>query len=363
MTDQFEKGVAPYKARQNADTTLKEIEQLKAELADKVFILGHYYQQADVLRFADAVGDSFLLARHAVNSQKPYLVFCGVHFMAESADLLSGERQTVLLPELNAGCAMADMAIPGDAEKMWQELASIIPQKIIPITYINSSAAIKAFVGKNGGAVCTSANADKVFAWALEKGEKLIFLPDRYLGWNTALAYGIDPKLIVHWMPGKALGGNRIEALQRAQIILWNGYCSVHRRFLQEDVTRIKEKYPHIRIAAHLECRPEVIAESHLAGSTSAILKGIEASDDALWAVATEQHFVSAIQEAFPQKRILPLTASGYECTTMSLISPDSLLSTLQSIKSGHPKNIIRVEDSLREHALIALQRMMEISN
>ncbi|HDR05140.1 MAG TPA: quinolinate synthase NadA [Candidatus Marinimicrobia bacterium] len=363
MTQQFEKGVAPYTVRKNKNYILDEIKKIKTEISEDLFVLGHYYQQSDVLRFADAVGDSYLLARYAVSSRKPYLVFCGVHFMAESADLLNDDKQIVLLPDLNAGCAMADMAAPEDAEKMWAELKEIIPEKIIPITYINSSAAIKAFVGKNGGAVCTSANADKVFAWALEKGDKLIFLPDRYLGWNTALAYGIDPDLLVHWTPGRPLGANSADALRKAKIILWNAYCSVHRRFLPGDVIKIKESYPEIKIAAHLECRPDLIELSHLAGSTSAILKGIEASNHELWAVATEQHFVSAIQDTFPQKTILPLAGSGYECTTMSLINPDSLLATLQSIQSGQPKNIIRVEDSLREHALIALKRMMEISN
>lgn len=355
--EKLEKGVSLYNYETADPKVLNEIATLKDELKEDLVILGHHYQRDDVIRFADVRGDSLVLSQKAAEMDKKHIVFCGVYFMAECADILTSDEQKVYLPDLRAGCSMADMATIKEVEAMWMHLNASTEDKIIPITYINSSADIKYFVGKNGGIICTSSNASKIFDWAMERGEKILFLPDQYLGINTALTKGIPENEIclLDSLPSK-------EQVENNQVFLWNGYCSVHKRFTLNDVIKCKHDYPNIKIVVHGECRSDVVQASDAFGSTSAIIKMIaEAESGSKWAVGTEQHLVQRIQNDFPDKTIIPLADNGFQCATMSLITPEKLLDTLKEIKNEKDNYQIKVESEIKHFAKTALMRMLNL--
>jgi quinolinate synthase len=335
----------------------------KARLGGDVVILGHHYQRDEVIRFADFRGDSLKLSFQASQAEGRYIVFCGVHFMAESADILRREHQTVILPDLNAGCSMADMADIGQVEACWSELSSLIePGKIIPVTYMNSTAAIKAFTGENGGSVCTSTNASEVMKWAFERGEKVLFLPDEHLGRNTGYRMGIPLEQMIVWNPYQEFGGNTPEAIRDARVILWKGYCSVHQRFTPQQVERVRREHPGIRVVAHPECRFEVAQAADQIGSTEGIIKAIEASPAGTqWAVGTEIHLVNRLSKELKNHKVISLDPSVCVCTTMFRITPQHLLWALENLGEGNVVNRISVDERTRHHARVALDRMLAL--
>ena len=353
----FEKGVEYYRPETTDPHVQKRIAELLDILKKDVLILGHHYQRDDVIRFADHSGDSLILSQKAAAAEKKHIIFCGVYFMAECADILTSDAQSVYLPDREAGCSMADMATGEDVEHVWHHLLSHTRETIIPVTYINSSAEIKAFVGKNNGIICTSSNASRVFDWAMARGSKILFLPDQYLGMNTAETKGIsrDRMYILKALPDEA-------QIAKTRVFLWDGYCSVHKCFTPADVENMRSRYPDIRIIVHGECIPEVVRGSDHYGSTSAIIKHVSESEKgSIWAIGTEQHLVHRLQQRFPDKTIMPLAENGFQCTTMSLITPESLLALLQEIQSGSKAHIIRVEDEIKFYAKTALMRMLEL--
>lgn len=348
-------------------TTLDEIAELKTELGSQVLVLGHHYQQDDVIRFADETGDSLQLAKIAKNSQADYIVFCGVHFMAETADMLTANHQQVILPDLKAGCSMADMAQLRHVERAWEEIQkAMAPQKstIVPITYINCAASLKAFVGKNGGAICTSSNAKNVIEWALGRGEKLFFFPDQHLGRNTCFELGIDPQEMVVYDPTKRHGGLSVEEIRKAKIILWYGFCSVHQGFKPEHVDHWKQTDPQRQVIVHPECSFEVVQKSDDSGSTSYIIqKLLAAKEGERFAVGTEVNLVNRLQKQLPHLDIASLSPYQCLCTTMYRIRPEWLLKSLQNIQCGLPEHIIKVGPEVTKWSLMALERMMELSS
>lgn len=345
------------------ENLLDKIAQRKKELGDKLLILCHHYQQEAVYRFADKTGDSLKLAKSAAKEQnRPYIVFCGVHFMAESADILTSDEQAVMLPDLRAGCPMADMAPVEEVEWAWQELAGQGAGRIVPITYVNSSALIKAFVGTNGGSVCTSSNAERVLTWALERGEKVFFFPDEHLGRNSAYALGVPEDKVVRWERGKKLGGNTPEQIKKAQVILWNGYCTVHMQFQASHVQMWRDKDPDIRIIVHPECRHEVVRLADQYGSTEGIIKAIaDSPPGAHWAVGTEVNLVNRLSKEHPDKTIHSLAPFQCLCSTMYRIKPAYLLWVLDNLAAGRLVNQITVDRQTAIQAKIALDRMLEI--
>ncbi|MEA1986145.1 MAG: quinolinate synthase NadA, partial [Candidatus Marinimicrobia bacterium] len=344
---------------------LDRIAELKEKLSDRVIILGHHYERDDVIQFADIRGDSFKLAKEATKrDDKEFIVFCGVEFMAESADVVSSDFQKVIIPDVTAGCSLADFASLENVESAWKEINSIINEKIIPITYINSTAKLKSFVGKNGGSVCTSSNASMIFDWAMEQGEKIFFFPDQYLGGNTAMQKGIDNDEIILWKRNEKYGGNSKKKIINAKVILWDGYCSVHKRFSVSDIKKLREKYPEIKIISHPECNYEVIKNSDYAGSTGQIIQTIEDSaDGTIWGVGTEHHLVKRLQELFPNKKVVSLSEVGYQCVTMSKNTPEKLLKVLENLDNGKVINQVVVEDEVKKYAKISLDKMIEISS
>jgi quinolinate synthase len=345
------------------DTTLDErIAAAKARLGSEVVILGHHYQRDEVVKFADYRGDSLKLSQQAAASDSRYIVFCGVHFMAESADVLRQAHQQVILPDLNAGCSMADMADIGQVETCWAELESLGDLKVVPITYMNSTAAIKSFTGEHGGAVVTSSNAAAVMRWAFARGERVLFLPDEHLGRNTAYRMGIPLEQMVVWDPYRDLGGNSLEALRAARIILWKGYCSVHQRFLPEHVDQVRRQHPGIRVIVHPECRFEVVQKADHIGSTEQIIKTVEASGPGTeWAVGTEIHLVNRLSKRLTNRRVVSLDPHVCVCTTMFRITPQHLLWALESLCEGRVVNRIAVDDRARYWAKVALERMLSL--
>jgi quinolinate synthase len=335
----------------------------KARLDRDVVILGHHYQRDEVIKFADFRGDSLKLSFRASQAEGRYIVFCGVHFMAESADILRREHQTVILPDLNAGCSMADMADIGQVEACWSELSSLLDsRKIVPVTYMNSTAAIKAFTGEHGGSVCTSSNAAEVMKWAFESGEKVLFLPDEHLGRNTGYRMGIPLDQMIVWDPYEEFGGNTPEAIRTARIILWEGYCSVHQRFTPQQVDRVRREHPGIRVIAHPECRFEVAQAADQIGSTEGIIKAIQASPSGTeWAVGTEIHLVNRLSKELKNHRIISLDPSVCVCTTMFRITPQHLLWALENLGEGNIVNRISVDERTRHHARVALDRMLAL--
>ena len=346
------------------DTRLDErIAAAKTKLGKDVVILGHHYQRDEVVKFADFRGDSLKLSQQAAEAEGKYIVFCGVHFMAESADILRREHQLVVLPDLNAGCSMADMADIGQVEACWEELGSVLDTKrVVPVTYMNSTAAIKSFTGDNGGAICTSSNAAAVMKWAFQQGDKVLFLPDEHLGRNIGYRMGIALDEMAVWDPFQELGGNRPEELRKAKIILWKGYCSVHQRFLPEHVAKVRREYPGIRVIAHPECRFEVCQAADEIGSTEGIIKTIKASPaGTAWAVGTEIHLVNRLSKELKDHEVISLDPSVCVCTTMFRITPQHLLWALENLGAGKVVNRISVDERTRRYAKVALERMLAL--
>ena len=341
----------------------------KRELAGEAIILGHHYQRDEVVKFADYRGDSYRLSKVASEAKARYIVFCGVHFMAESADVLSRPGQQVILPDLNAGCSMADMAEITQVEDCWEQLVTLgitsdAGEGVTPITYMNSAAAIKAFCGERGGVVCTSSNAAGAFRWAFAKTEKVLFLPDQHLGRNTAYRMGIPLADMVVWDPYMLMGGNTPERLRQAKVILWKGHCSVHQRFLPEHIERVRAKYEGIRVIVHPECRWEVCQKSDAIGSTDRLIKIIsDAPRGTKFAVGTEIHLVNRMAKDFAtdDKLVITLDDAGCLCTTMFRISPQHLCWALENLVEGNVVNRITVPADVKHWARVALDRMLEI--
>jgi len=335
----------------------------KVRLGEDAVILGHHYQRDEVIKFADFRGDSLKLSFQASQAEGRYIIFCGVHFMAESADILRRQHQTVILPDLNAGCSMADMADIGQVEACWSELSSLLDsRKIVPVTYMNSTAAIKAFTGEQGGSVCTSSNAAEVMKWAFEIGEKVLFLPDEHLGRNTGYRMGIPLEQMIVWDPYQEFGGNTPEAIRNARVILWKGYCSVHQRFTPQQVGRVRREHPGIRVIVHPECRFEVAQAADQIGSTEGIIKAIQASPAGTeWAVGTEIHLVNRLSKELRNHKVISLDRSVCVCTTMFRITPQHLLWALENLGEGNVVNRISVDERTRHHARVALDRMLAL--
>lgn len=337
--------------------------ELKAELGDRLTILGHHYQRDEVIKFADFQGDSYKLSQEAAtNSDADYTLFCGVHFMAESADILGRPGQRVILPNMEAGCSMADMAKPDDVEAAWSALAALGIDNVIPITYMNSAASIKAFCGRNGGIVCTSSNATRVYDWALERGERIMFFPDEHLGRNTAVKKGIPQSEMMVWDPFLPLGGNTEEDLLKAKVILWKGYCSVHARFSVEQIEKARIDYPDVNVLVHPECRVEVVQASDYDGSTEYIINMIRnAPSGTTWAVGTEINLVRRLQNEMPDKTIFCLDPVICPCSTMYRIHPAYMLWVLEHLVRGEIVNEIKVDPETSAAAKIALDRMLAV--
>ena len=346
------------------DTSLDpRIAAAKAALGERVVILGHHYQRDEVVRFADFRGDSLKLSQQAASTRAEFIVFCGVHFMAESADILRQPHQQVILPDLSAGCSMADMADIGQVEDCWEQLEEVGGLGAIPVTYMNSTAAIKAFTGRNGGSVCTSSNVGKVFRWAYTQGQRVLFLPDEHLGRNTAYRMGIPLDEMAVWNPYQPLGGLSEEQLRRARVLLWKGYCSVHQRFLPEHVHRARREHPGIRVIAHPECRWEVCELADGIGSTEQIMKKVAAGEPgSAWAIGTEVHLVNRLAKENPDKRVVSLDPNVCVCTTMFRISPQHLCWALENLAAGRVVNRIEVDSDTRRWARVALERMLSLA-
>jgi quinolinate synthase len=342
------------------------IEAARRELGSRLVILGHHYQRDDVIRHADFTGDSFKLCQlAAARPEADFIVFCGVHFMAESADILKPGDQKIVLPDLGAGCSMADMATAEQVEDAWEQLARIGvvgPSRVMPITYMNSSAAIKAFCGRNGGVVCTSSNAVPLFDKALREADKLFFFPDQHLGRNTGVRFGIPPDEMVVWDPFQELGGNTEEELLRARLILWKGHCSVHGRFRAWHVDQVRREVPGVNVLVHPECVREVVEKADLSGSTEFIIKTIEAAPaGSAWAVGTEVNLVNRLVARFPDKHVRLLAPDLCMCATMYRIAPQNLAWALESLAAGVVVNQITVDEETARDARVALDRMLAI--
>jgi quinolinate synthase len=336
----------------------------KRALGNELVILGHHYQRDPVIHFADRTGDSFGLSRHAADcGGVRWVVFCGVHFMAETADMLTGPEVTVLLPDRNAGCSMADMAAFDQVEACWAEYHDVCRDTLVPVTYMNSTAAIKAFTGENGGVICTSSNALGVMRWAFAQGPKVLFLPDQHLGRNTAyFKLGIPRHEMIVWDPDQPLGGNTPDALRAARVILWKGHCSVHMNFAPQHVDLARQRDPNVRVLVHPECTFEVVEKADLVGSTDFIIRTIAAAPaGSAWAVGTEQHLVARLAAAHPDKKITTLSPFACQCSTMYRIDPVDLMRTLEGIPSGDLRWPIHVEPGVAERARLALDRMLAI--
>jgi len=349
-----------------SDPKLVERAQIaRAALGDRALVLGHHYQRDEVIDFADITGDSFKLAQAAAaKSTAEYIIFCGVHFMAESADILTSHDQKVILPDLAAGCSMADMATANQVDKCWQDLETAgVASKTIPVTYMNSSAAIKSFTGEHGGTICTSSNAKKTMEWALSQGEKILFLPDQHLGRNTAvLSLGLTLEDCVLWNPWKPMGGLTIEEIQAAKIILWRGHCSVHGRFTKESVDEVRNRLRGVQVLVHPECQHEVVRSADVVGSTEFIIKTVEASPaGSKWAIGTELNLVSRLAKNNPDKQIVFLDKTVCYCSTMNRIDLPHLVWAMESLVSGNLVNQIKVDDNIAKYSKLALERMLSL--
>lgn len=341
------------------------IEEARRELGPRVVILGHHYQRDDVIRHADLTGDSYQLSVMASQTDADYIVFCGVHFMAESADILGRPAQRVILPDLGAGCSMADMATIDQVEDAWEQLRDIgvLENKVAPITYMNSSAAIKAFCGRNEGVVCTSSNAIPLFDVYLKNYDKMFFFPDQHLGRNTGAKFGIPLDKMALWNPHEELGGNTPEQLHDAKLILWRGHCSVHGRFKPWHVDKIRDEVPGVQVLVHPECMREVVEISDLDGSTSFIIKTVENSPSgSKWAIGTEVNLVSRLARRFPDKEIHLLAPDLCMCATMYRIAPQNLAWAMENLLDGNVVNEIAVDDETKHFANIALERMISMT-
>ena len=344
---------------------VETIEAAREALGKRVVILGHHYQRDDVIRHADLTGDSYQLSVMASQSEADYIVFCGVHFMAESADILGKPQQRVILPDMGAGCSMADMASIDQVEDAWEQLREIgvLEQKVAPITYMNSTAAIKAFCGRNEGVVCTSSNAMPLFDQYLKQYDKMFFFPDQHLGRNTGSKFGIPLDKMVLWNPHLELGGNTEEDLLDAKLILWRGHCSVHGRFKPWHVEKIRQEVPGVKVLVHPECMKEVVDISDLDGSTSFIIKTVENSPSgSKWAIGTEINLVNRLQQRFPDKEIHLLAPDLCMCATMYRIAPQNLAWAMANLVEGVVVNEIKVDDETKHYASVALERMISMT-
>ncbi len=342
----------------------RRIAAARATLGSRLVILGHHYQRDEVFKFADCTGDSFKLARQvASRADADFIVFCGVHFMAESADVLSAPNQQVILPDLAAGCSMADMASADQLEACWSELGQMGVGNIVPVTYINSIAAIKAFCGEQGGVVCTSSNAATTLRWAWERGDRVLFLPDQHLGRNTAYEMGVPLDRMVVWDPEEVWGGLTPEAARDARLILWKGHCSVHTRFSVAHVEQVRQQYPGVRVIVHPECTWDVTQAADESGSTEHIIRRVtESPEGSVWAIGTEIHLVNRLARTLaPSKTVLTLDRFGCLCSTMFRVSPNHLLWVLEGLVDGTVHNRIVVPDEQKHWTRVALDRMLTI--
>jgi quinolinate synthase len=352
----------------DAEELSQRIRGARATLGDQVVILGHHYQREDIIQFADDRGDSFALAQYAAERpEAPYIVFCGVHFMAEAADILSADHQTVMLPNMEAGCSMADMAAAPDVSSAWRELGEFFDgtDDIIPVTYMNSAASLKAFCGEHGGVVCTSSNAPKVLEWAFERGKRVFFFPDQHLGRNTGHAMGIPLEEMVLWnwrTPPGNLGDATPEALERSRIILWQGHCSVHQRFSLAQIEQARERYPDVQIVVHPECRYDVVQAADANGSTAFIAKYVaKAPAGSVIGIGTEINLVSRLAKENPDKTVFCLDPVVCPCSTMYRVHPAYLAWVMESLVEGNVVNQIAVPEEQKAHARIALERMLAL--
>ncbi|MBV8692784.1 MAG: quinolinate synthase NadA [Actinobacteria bacterium] len=340
------------------------IERAKATLGSRVVILGHHYQREEVMRWADHRGDSFGLSRLAAdNHEAEYVVFCGVHFMAESADILTADHQEVMLPDLNAGCSMADMADIDSVEEAWEAVAQVTDiDRVVPITYMNSSAALKAFVGRHGGAVCTSSNARAVITWALSRGDKLLFFPDQHLGRNTGYQLGYTEADMKVWNPRLELGGLDERQVKESTFLLWKGHCSVHQRFKVEHVEAARREHPGVEVVVHPECAHDVVALADQVGSTDYIIKAVDAAPPGTsLAIGTEIHLVQRLAAEHPDKTVFSLDPLICPCSTMFRIDDAHLAWVLEGLVDGEVRNRITVDADTAQWARVALERMLEI--
>ncbi len=345
----------------------RRISQAKTALGERLVILGHHYQRDEIIKYADYRGDSFKLAElAAARPEADYILFCGVHFMAESADILSASHQKVLLPNPAAGCSMADMANIAEVEECWQMLHEVLGEDagIIPVTYMNSAANLKAFCGRNGGVVCTSSNAPAVVNWAFQRGKRVLFFPDENLGRNTALKYGIAEQHMAVWNPKDPMASEDAEEeIECARIILWKGYCSTHMRFSVQQITQARADYPGIKVLVHPECRREVVATADLYGSTEYIIQQIEqAPAGSQWAVGTEINLVHRLAKAHPEQFIFCLDPIVCPCSTMYRIHPAYLAWVLEALVAGEVLNQVSVDEETAHWARVALQRMLSLA-
>ncbi len=347
------------------EEAIAKIRPIRDRLGKSVVILGHHYQRDEVIQFADHRGDSYGLAKAAaMDTGAGAIVFCGVHFMAESADILAAPHQKVILPDLEAGCSMADMAEIRDVEQAWERITAVIPEdEIMPATYINSSAALKAFVGRKGGAVCTSSNADALYTWAFARKPRLFFFPDQHLGRNVGVKRGIPLEEMPLYDPMAPLGGLSKADIERGRVFLWKGHCQVHGRFTPEQVDYWRGKHPDIKVLVHPECTLEVVRKADLVGSTGSIIKTIAAAPaGSKWAIGTEVHLVNRLRAEHPDKFITPLVAGICLCSTMNRIDPQHLLWVLDRLEQGEIVNEIVVPEPTAGEARLALDRMLQIS-
>ena len=366
--------LAPFKSLEN-DALTERIQQIRAEMGARLLILGHHYQQDEVIALSDLRGDSYKLAElAAAHEECRAIAFCGVHFMAETADILAnrparlaerdGERVAVVLPDMGAGCSLADMADIGQVEDCWEQLGEAIDtDDVMPITYVNSAASLKAFCGRHGGIVCTSANARAVLDWAFARRSRVLFFPDQHLGRNTARAMGIPLEQMPLWDPHQdQFGGNSAEAIRGSRVILWRGHCSVHQMFLPQHVAQFREKYPGIKILVHPECMMQVVDQADVVGSTGRIIRAVdEAPPGTKWAIGTELHLVNRLKHAHPEQEIHFLSPVVCMCATMYRIDLAHLCWALENLAAGTPVNVIEVEPETARWALESLERMLQV--
>jgi quinolinate synthase len=346
------------------------IKKVKKSLGEKVLILGHHYQREDVIEFSDIQGDSFLLSKLASEAKDAeIIIFCGVHFMAETAEILSSPNQKVILPNMAAGCSMADMASSNDVVRSWKQINEMLSSKsskkpVIPVTYMNSAASIKSLCGENEGIVCTSSNANQAFEWAYKRGERILFIPDQHLGRNTAVKFGIKKSEMVIWDPHKSNGGLSKDELENSKIILWKGHCSVHTRFSVDQIKKAKEEYPDVNILVHPECTNEVVSEADYVGSTEYIKNMVHnAPSGSSWAIGTEINLVKRLAHTYKDKNVFCLDEMICPCSTMYRVHPAYLLWVLEGLVAGYVINQIEVEKEVQKFSKLSLQRMLDLPN
>jgi quinolinate synthase len=366
-------GLIPLEYRRASPAELDlRIRAARHALGERVVLLGHFYQRDEIVQYADFVGDSFQLAQAArTKPNAEAIVFCGVHFMAETADILARPEQAVILPNLAAGCSMADMADIDTVQDCWEELTALYGDStdaqgrapVVPVTYMNSAANLKAFCGEHGGVVCTSSNADRVLRWAFERGERVLFFPDQHLGRNTGVAMGIPLDEMIVWHPDQPLGGNTPEQLQQAKIILWHGFCSVHKRFTVDQIAMARQRHPGVRVIVHPECTMEVVNAADEAGSTDYIRKAVQgATEPTTFAIGTEINLVQRLAKEHPQHTIFCLDSIVCPCSTMYRIHPSYLAWVLEALERGDVLNRITVPENIAAPARIALERMLALA-